>query len=32
VSKGKSAAIVISLWIVKSLLGLIGPAIQSLRK
>ena len=32
VSKGKSAAIVITLWIVKSLLGLIGPAIQSLRK
>jgi hypothetical protein len=32
VSKGKSAAIVISLYVVKMLLGLIGPAIQSLRK
>jgi hypothetical protein len=32
VSKGKSAAIVISLWIVKDLLSLIGPALQSLRK
>ena len=31
-SRGKSAAIVISLWIVKDLLGLIGPAIQALRK
>ena len=32
VSKGKSAAIVITLYVVKALLGLIGPAIQSLRK
>src|SRR5207244_12090511 len=32
VSKWKSAAIVISLWIVKDLFGLIGPAFQSLRK
>ena len=32
VSKGKSAAIVVSLYVVKALLGLIGPAIQSLRK
>ena len=32
VSKGKSAAIVISLWIIKCLLSLIGPAIQSLRR
>lgn len=32
VSKAKSAAIVVSLYIVKCLLGLIGPAMQSLRK
>ena len=32
VSKGKSAAIVISLYVLKALMGLIGPAIQSLRK
>jgi hypothetical protein len=32
VSKAKSAAIIISLWIVKTLLGLIGPALQTLRK
>lgn len=31
VSKAKSAAIVVSLWIVVSLLKLIGPAMQSLR-
>jgi Yip1 domain len=31
-SKAKSAAIVISLWVVCILLKLIGPAIQSLRK
>jgi len=32
VSKGKSAAVVVSLYIVKCLLGLIGPAMQTLRK
>jgi hypothetical protein len=31
VSKGKSAAIVISLYVIKALVGLIGPAMQSLR-
>jgi len=32
VSKAKSATIVISLYVLKAVLGLIGPAIQSLRK
>ena len=32
VSKAKSAAIVISLWLVKVVLSLVSPAIQSLRK
>ena len=32
VSKAKSAAIVISLWLVKCVITLIGPAVQSLRK
>ena len=32
VSKAKAATIVISLYVVKALLGLIGPAFQSLRK
>ena len=32
VSKAKSAAIVVSLWLVKCVITLIGPAIQSLRK
>jgi len=32
VSKAKSAAIVISLWLVKCVVTLIGPAMQSLRK
>src|SRR5262249_10661315 len=32
VSKGKSAGIVIGLFVIKSLFGLIGPALQSLRK
>ncbi|HJT17450.1 MAG TPA: YIP1 family protein [Thermoanaerobaculia bacterium] len=31
-SKAKSAAIVISLWIIATLLALIGPAIQTMRK
>ena len=31
VSKAKSAVIVVSLYVVKALLGLIGPAMQSLR-
>ncbi len=31
VSKAKSAAIVITLWVVKTLFGLIGPAMQALR-
>jgi hypothetical protein len=31
-SKAKSAVIVISLWVVATLLSLIGPAIQTLRK
>lgn len=31
-SKAKSAAIVISLWVVATLLSLIGPAIQMLRR
>lgn len=31
-SKAKSAAIVISLWLVATLLSLIGPAIQTLRR
>lgn len=31
-SKAKSAAVVISLWIVATLLSLIGPAIQMLRR
>jgi hypothetical protein len=31
-SKAKSAAVVVSLWLVATLLGLIGPAIQMLRR
>jgi len=31
-SKAKSAAVVVSLWVVATLLGLIGPAIQMLRR
>jgi len=31
-SKAKSAAIIIGLWVVATLLSLIGPAIQTLRK
>jgi hypothetical protein len=31
-SKAKSAAVVISLWVVATLLSLIGPAIQSIKK